>query len=172
MRQRHWGVMRHPVPPAVPPLPALGRVLHPGQAWERRGTGTLSPKLLHLPWDCRAHSLRVQERDRFHPTHGVRFRPRTSPRRGRDGPRSLVPGPRTSIAAPSPAPVEAGMLIPVRGRSGADLGPASLSLLPTDPNSDHLLWDGASPPGPWFDVAAGRITLAVKSHLQAPINSR
>lgn len=82
------------------------------------------------------------------------------------------PVPTPSIAAPSPAPADVGMLIPMRGCSGVDLGPASLSLLPTDPHSEHLLQDRASPPGPWAGVAVGRIALAVKSHLEAPITSR
>lgn len=69
------------------------------------------------------------------------------------------------------------MFIPVCGCSGADSGPASLQLLPADPNSGHLPRDRASPPGqsispsPWSGVAAGTITLAVKSHFQALINS-
>lgn len=82
---------------------------------------------------------------------------------------SLVPTP--SIAAPSPAPADVRMLIPMRGCSGVDLGLASLSLLPTDPNSEHLLRDTASPPGPWAAVAVRIIALTVKSHLEAPVTS-
>lgn len=162
MRQMCWGVMCHPVPQGSP-WPSLGRMLHPAQDWERRGWGQ---QALSRCGSSRAAALTIlflcRNRTSFTQRIGSGFVP--APAHQEAG---MVPGLRTSIMALSPGSFEAEMLILVCGRSGLDSGLESLSLLPADSNSEHVLRDRASCPrslvqgGSW-------ITLSVK----ALINSR